>query len=68
MSETRKGLHCNHCGTTIVSMHRHDFVWCKCEDKDKSIYVDGGFDYFRYGWGNNAAFTEVTVPLDYKGE
>ena len=64
MSETVKGLHCNHCDTTIVSMHRHDWVKCKCDDDDKFIFVDGGRDYFRCGWSSAASFTEVDVPLD----
>lgn len=36
---------CLECGDIIQSMHRHDFVWCKC----KKSFVDGGKDYFRAG-------------------
>jgi hypothetical protein len=36
---------CALCDDIIVSMHRHDFVMCKCG----AIYVDGGDDYTRLG-------------------
>ena len=41
----KQGVRCNTCGEEIYSMHRHDFVYCSC----KSCYVDGGFDYLRFG-------------------
>lgn len=53
----RKGLRCNKCDTTIVSRSVHDFRSCKCKD----ISVDGGSDYFRYGWSEGADFEEVEV-------
>jgi hypothetical protein len=39
----RNAAQCRKCGDLIVSQHRHDFVWCKCQ----SIAVDGGKDYLR---------------------
>ncbi len=68
MSKVAKGLHCNHCDTTIVSKWRHNFVTCNCEDRENFIFVDGGFDYFRFGWGSNASFTEVEVMVEDEKE
>ena len=45
MTEPVNKLMCKLCGDVIESKTRHDFVRCKC----KSIYVDGGKDYFRRG-------------------
>lgn len=36
---------CKKCKSIIESKHRHDFQWCAC----KTIYVDGGNDYWRGG-------------------
>lgn len=61
---SRKGLKCLTCDTTIVSRSRHDFVSCKCGlDAPTGIFVDGGGDYFRYGWGSEALYEEVDVEL-----
>lgn len=38
-------IQCKKCGDVIESKHRHDFVWCSC----KSIFIDGGNDYVRWG-------------------
>jgi len=46
--------HCKECGSYIISLHRHDFRECKCG----SIFVDGGFDYFRWG-GKEEAFERI---------
>lgn len=60
----RQGLHCLVCDATIVSRHRHDFRSCNCPyDSPTSIFVDGGGDYFRYGWGTDANFEEVEVEI-----
>ncbi len=37
---------CKKCGDEIRSMHRHDFVRCKCG----AIFIDGGSDYTRLGY------------------
>lgn len=34
---------CVECGAYIQSMHRHDFVYCKCG----ATAIDGGFDCTR---------------------
>lgn len=51
---------CRACGWTVVSLHRHDFVGCKCGN-----FVDGGFDYNRRG----GKFEDMEVlPLYWKKE
>lgn len=39
------GIMCPECKDVIFSEHRHDFKFCKCE----GVFVDGGYDYLRYG-------------------
>lgn len=39
-------IKCKKCGDIIQSMHRHDFVSCKCGQ----IFIDGGGEYTRIGW------------------
>lgn len=51
-----QGLRCNNCGTSIFSEFRHDWKECACTDKDKGVFVDGGKDYFRYGYGHLANY------------
>lgn len=41
----RNRAKCKICRDIIESLHRHDFIYCKC----KSIFVDGGKDYLRRG-------------------
>lgn len=38
-------VRCKKCNDIIESKHTHDLQYCKC----KSIYIDGGTDYQRYG-------------------
>lgn len=38
-------VQCLLCKDVIVSNTRHDFVYCEC----KNTFVDGGYDYLRYG-------------------
>ena len=56
----RNAAKCNHCGVTIESTHVHDFVSCDCKDEDKSVFVDGGLDYFRIGCGVNADYESLS--------
>lgn len=49
-------VHCLNCDTVVQSRHRHDYSPCNCEDEQDGVFVDGGFDYFRMGWGKNARF------------
>lgn len=39
------GLECPSCHDRIFSNSRHDFVECSCG----GLFIDGGFDYLRYG-------------------
>ncbi len=56
----RNAVHCNTCDTTIESIHRHDFVRCRCpEGSETQVFVDGGHDYNRRLWGSRADFTEI---------
>lgn len=41
----KNAAECALCHDVIESLHRHDFVWCSCQE----IFVDGGTDYLRYG-------------------
>lgn len=50
-------VHCLNCDTVIQSMFRHDFVSCKCGyESQNGVTTDGGYDYFHFGWGNNAKY------------
>ncbi|CAM4192386.1 DUF7695 domain-containing protein [Lederbergia lenta] len=40
-------VRCKICDDIIESIHTYDFKKCKRE----SIFIDGGKDYQRYGWG-----------------
>lgn len=55
MSEN--ALTCLTCGERIVSRYRHDFVSCACPSETR-IFVDGGQDYQRMGWGEKARFRD----------
>ena len=46
MSELKlNAAKCLKCKSIIISRHRHDFVWCACQN----IFVDGGTIYQRIG-------------------
>lgn len=50
MNKNRNIAKCRNCGDIIESIHRHDFVACKCfvnEEHNKGIAIDGGKDYIR---------------------
>ena len=51
----RNRAKCRLCGDIIESLHRHDFVTCKCNE----IFVDGGNDYLRCGAGSWDNFLRV---------
>jgi hypothetical protein len=56
----RSRMKCHLCDTVVESKSRHDFVSCKC----KSIFLDGGLDYVRYGYSANNDFTMMTEYYD----
>lgn len=55
---------CAECLTPIISIFRHHFVACKCEDD--GIAVDGGFDYWRR-IGNPKKFREIDLYIKHQG-
>lgn len=42
-------VRCKKCNDIIESKHENDFKRCSCA----SIFIDGGTEYQRYGWGLN---------------
>ncbi len=70
MAILRNAAKCLHCGDTIESQHRHDFVQCSCWDnKDNEpkhgVYVDGGLDYVRHGYYKEDEYEDLT---EYYGD
>jgi aldehyde:ferredoxin oxidoreductase len=52
---------CHNCNTVCWSLTRHDYHACRCKEDDKQIYVDGGSDYMRMSFGNQALYSMVTI-------
>lgn len=50
-------VRCKKCNDVIESRHSHDVKRCKCS----AIYIDGGTDYQRYGWGGENSFDRQKV-------
>lgn len=50
---------CLTCGSLLISLHRHDFVACKCKGT-KNQFVDGGFNY------NRRTLNLKSLPLYWK--
>lgn len=49
---------CETCRAICWSSHRHDWVPCKCgHGSPTSIYIDGGDDYVRMGFGVRAKYS-----------
>jgi hypothetical protein len=53
-------VRCKKCNNIIESKHHNDFKRCKCG----SIFIDGGTDFQRYGWGINQS-EEISKLDDY---
>jgi len=64
MTITRNAVQCNNCNEVIESVHRHDFVVCKCEDENLQVFVDGGHAYFRMMFGKHASWTDLSETTD----
>lgn len=47
---------CLKCKQIIQSIHRYNFVECKCG----SIFVDGGLDYIRHGYKHSAIYENMS--------
>ena len=52
-------IKCLHCGESIYSAHRHDFVTCTCG----SVSVDGGMNYFRRA-GDRTLMLNQSIVMD----
>lgn len=48
---------CKLCGDIIESIHRHDYMKCKCGE----IAIDGGREYFRSAAKNFENFIDLSV-------
>lgn len=48
---------CLLCGDVLESRSRHDFKMCKCG----ALGVDGGYDYIRRVFKNQADFEELSI-------
>ena len=59
-SLTQTGIRCPKCSEDIYSNSRHDFVSCKCGE----VFVDGGFDYLRFGGADLSTIEQVTREVD----
>ncbi|SOC27590.1 hypothetical protein SAMN05880501_1248 [Ureibacillus xyleni] len=53
-------VRCKKCNDIIESKHRHDFQSCKCG----AIFIDGGTNYQRFGWGEDKSREKVEIE-DY---
>ena len=62
-TKIKSEIACSNCGEIITSKHRHDFVICACE----SIFIDGGFDYCRYGYLAAGDAAEIIFIKDKEG-
>lgn len=56
-TEELPGILCLSCGDIIVSWGHHDYKHCRCG----KCMVDGGREYFRYGWEPESPYQVVTV-------
>jgi len=57
--KTLNYVECRKCRDVIVSLHRHDMVWCSCG----AIAIDGGEDYTKLT-GNKEDFLDPTEELE----
>lgn len=58
------GIKCPVCKTVLFSRARHDFRQCDCINE---TFVDGGFDYLRYGY-KDLPPTSIEIELDVTKE
>ncbi|WP_010170778.1 DUF7695 domain-containing protein [Bacillus coahuilensis] len=55
---------CKKCGSIIESKYTHDLQYCKC----RSIYIDGGTEYQRYGWKGGKAEDWIDFSYSIYGD
>jgi hypothetical protein len=56
-------IKCLGCGAILESLHRHDFVGCDCRN---NTFVDGGYDYLRYGGVDLNLIQVIYTEKEYK--
>lgn len=56
-------LFCHHCNTIVYSQYRHDMQYCRCNNLDKYCAIDGGADYTKVTYGQNASYEMVRLDL-----
>jgi hypothetical protein len=54
------GLKCKECGEVLVSLARHDYQACNCEN---NCSLDGGLDYIKRGAKDLSKVAFVTIDL-----
>jgi len=55
-----KALRCGKCSDTIFSRATHDFRYCTCG----GLFIDGGFDYCRWGGEHVNIAKDVWIEVD----
>jgi len=49
----KNSAQCSNCKDILISKHIHDWVACSCWKHGTGIFVDGGNEYLRRGWGED---------------
>ena len=55
----QSAVHCHQCNDIIYSVNRHHFIVCTC----KATNVDGGKEYFKFGYTPGSSFKIVKLDL-----
>lgn len=53
------GIQCPKCRQIIFSESVHDYKHCGC----KSVSIDGGTNYLRYGWSNDLSKQDIIIVV-----
>lgn len=56
MKILKNAIRCNHCGTIIESLYRHDYRRCPCG----RVAVDGGLSILRRAFIEDGDYTELS--------
>lgn len=68
MAETKIILNmvmCKKCRQVLLSLHRHDFRQCECENR---THCDGGTDYLKRGGASLNQIEELSIELRADGK
>ena len=57
------GIHCTACGDVLISISRHHFNQCNCENES---FIDGGTDYQRIGGMKMSLIENVLIDMRTK--